>query len=358
MNLPWLLGRVPNGYWDRRCHRVAYMEWLGRRLGYSAPEDWYAITRSHFSGNHGGGLLVSIYADSPLKALCDFMPEYDWCPWLFRRTPQRFWAERANRRAYMRWLELQLQIQHPDQWYGVTKNDFIENHGHGLLGNYYGDSVFAAVKEHLPRRRWLPWRFANVPQGFWQDAENRFCYLDWLAKRLRIRVPEQWYSVTYRQIADNHGLTLAAYYDYSVLNIVNDYLPNHDWKPWLFRRIPARYWQDPANRQQYLTWLGDTLGFRSPGDWYHLSAQDVVRTGGGLLLKSICHNRLENLLQERYPKYRWNLKRLPCVGRRASEDNGANGRRRCYFPEICKIGDASRGQHAPVRVPSLGSAEE
>lgn len=343
---PWLLGRVPNGYWDERCHRVAYMRWLGHRLAFSTPEDWYAIKRCHFYDNHGSGLLVSVYGDSPLKALCEFMPEYDWYPWLFCRTPQRFWAERANRHVYMQWLERQLAIERPDQWYEVTKEDFVRNSGHGLLSNYYGDSVFAAVKEYLPRRRWLPWRFATVPQGFWQKADNRFRYLDWLAKRLRIRVPEQWYSVTYRQIADNHGATLAAYYDYSVLKIVNDYLPDHDWKPWLFRKVPKDYWQDPASRQRYLVWLGDMLGFRSPGDWYRLSRQDVVRTGGGLVLTSICHNRMENLLQERYPKYRWNFKRL---ARQASEGSGPSGRTHCRLPEVCEEGRAASGRQPSAR---------
>ncbi len=301
MDQPWLLGRVPNGYWDERRHRVAYMRWLGDRLAYSSPEDWYAIKRRHFQDNRGGGLLKTVYGDSPLKALCDFMPDQDWQPWRLHSTPQRYWADRANRQTYMKWLEQQLAIERPDQWYAVTKEDFVRNSGHGLLIKHYGDSVFAAVKEYLPRRCWLPWRFSTVPQGFWQKADNRFRYLDWLTTRLRIRVPEQWYSVTYRQIADNHGLTLVAYYDYSVLKIVSDYLPNHEWKPWLFRRIPANFWQDPANRQRYLVWLGNQLGFQSPSDWCRLSRQDVIRTGGGLLLTSVCDNRLRNLLQERYP---------------------------------------------------------
>ncbi len=328
MDWPWLSARVPNGYWDRRCHRMAYMRWLGQRLDYSSPADWYAIKRKHFRENAGGGLLCRIYGDSPLAALRDFMPRHDWHPWLLHCTPQRFWADRANRQAYMKWLERRLAIERPDQWYAVRKEDFAKNSGHGLLFNRYGDSVFAAVKEYLPRRRWLPWRFANVPQGFWQEADNRFGYLEWLAKRLRIRTPEQWYSVTYRQIAANHGLTLAAYYDYSVLNIVSDYLPGHDWKPWLFRRIPANYWGASANRRRYLLWLGDELGFRLPSDWYRLSRQDVVRTGGGLLLKNTCQNRLKNLLRERYPNYRWSLKRLACIAGEAAVNDDATARSR------------------------------
>ena len=98
----WLLRRkVPNGYWMRRCHRVAYMEWLGHKLDFHAPEEWYALKRRHFLHNRGGGLLAGVYRDSPLEALRDFMPDRDWHPWLLNCTPQRFWTDRVNRRAYM-----------------------------------------------------------------------------------------------------------------------------------------------------------------------------------------------------------------------------------------------------------------
>lgn len=322
-NQAWLFGKVPNGYWTGRPHRAAYMRWLGARLGFSKPEDWYALKREHFRRNRGAGLLALAYGDSPLQALQDFMPEKDWKPWLLHSTPQRFWRDAKNRRDYMRWLETQLGIVRPEQWYDVTKEDFIRYCGHGLLANYYGDSVFEAVKEYLPKRRWLPWRFASAPQGFWQKANNRARYLDWLAERLGLRTPEAWYSVTLRQIAKCHGATLTASCGHSMLNILREYMPDYDWKPWLFRRIPANYWQNPENRRRYLLWLGEELGYRLPRDWYQLTGRDVVQTGGGVLWRDIYRGRLLDLLRERYPNYSWNAARLAVSVGRA--DHGGDG---------------------------------
>ncbi len=301
----WMLGRVPDGHWDRRCHRVAYMRWLGQRLGYSSPGDWYGLKRRHFRQNFGGGLLHLAYGDSPLKALRDFMPERDWYPWLFCCVRNRFWMERSNRQAYMMWLGRQLGVEHPDDWYAVTKADFVSNAGGGMLHGCFGDSVSAAVIEYLPRRRWRLWRFASVPQGFWLKAENRVAYLGWLGKRLRIRSPEQWYLVTTQKIAEHMGVSLVAYYGYSMLNIMREYLPEFDWKPWLFRRVPADYWSDPANRRSYLAWLGDHLGFRRPSDWHKLTIEDVKRTGGASVFKQVYRGRLASVLSERYPNYPW-----------------------------------------------------
>ena len=299
----WLDGRVPNGFWGCPEHRAAYMRWLGKRLQFREPDDWYALRRSHFKRNRGGALLAMVYRDSPLEAMRDFMPHRRWLPWLFGRTPQRYWAKKVNRRAYMRWLERELGIEHPDRWYDVTKQDFVEHAGHGLLANYFNHSVAAAVMEYLPRRRWQPWRFRSVPQGFWQHAENRRAYLDWLAARLRIRTPEQWYHVTVQTLVEHHGATLVARYNYSVLDILREYLPAYDWKPWLFRRIPSGYWDNPGNRHSYLVWLGQELGFRQPSDWCRLTADDVVRTGGGTLLSAVYGCQLAALLRERFPDY-------------------------------------------------------
>ncbi len=256
----WLSGKVPAGFWDVRQHRVAYMQWLGEQLGFKKPSDWYSLKRRHFRENRGGGLLVLAYGDSPLQALRDFMPDAQWHPWLLASTPQRFWADPANRRAYMRWLGRRLGIERPEQWYGVKQEDFLRNSGGGLLANYYGHSPIAALKEYLPRRRWQPWRFTSVPQHFWQDPDNRRRYLDWLARRLRIRTPDQWYGVTVEQIADHHGVTLVAHFRWSMLNIVKEYLPDYDWKPWLFRRVPSHYWQNHVNRHRYRDWLAENNG--------------------------------------------------------------------------------------------------
>jgi hypothetical protein len=281
------------------------MRWLGERLDFRVPDDWYRVQRQHFHRNFGGGLLHTAFRDSPLRAVRDFMPDRQWHPWLFRCTPNGFWADRANRRSYMKWLETRLGIERPDQWYAVVKSDFVNNAGGGMLFNYFGDSVSAAVTEYLPRRRWYPWRFASVPQRFWLELENRIAYLDWLGKRLKIRSPERWYGVTTQVIADRYGGSLLNYHGHSMLSIMREYLPDVDWKPWLFQRVPGNYWMDMANRHRYLVWLGEQMGYEVPSDWYNLTAKDVICSGGAWLYRRFYGNRLDKVLRERFPDHPW-----------------------------------------------------
>ena len=98
--------RKSAGYWSRRPNRIAFVAWLGNRLGFDQPDDWYQVTRSDFVQN-GGGRLMELYHQSPLAVLEDCLPEHDWKPWLFRRVPKGFWDSLENRHRWVAWFEQQ-----------------------------------------------------------------------------------------------------------------------------------------------------------------------------------------------------------------------------------------------------------
>ena len=227
---PWLTGRVPSGFWSDIKNRHAYMRWLGKQLGYKKKEDWYQISKQDFHRNFGGGMLANFYEDSPQKAVIDFLPGNDWKEWLFRSTPQGFWKKKENRKAYMDWLGEQLGLKSVDDWYGVSRSHFHTNHGGGLLANYYGDSVFRALREYAPRKKWQPWCFHTVPQGFWKDVDNRRAYFRWLGKEIGFTKISDWYGLTRQHFSDHHGESLfVTYYHGSVYNALVDFRPRHNW---------------------------------------------------------------------------------------------------------------------------------
>ncbi len=205
---PWLTGRVPDGYWHSRPNRLHYLDWLGRRLGFVAPDDWYRLRNIHFIHNHGSTLLQKIYGSSVQTAMRDFLPGRDWIPWLFASTPRGFWKEARNRREYMTWLEQRIGITSPEDWYGVSLAVFAEHGGSGLLVNYFQGSLLSALHEYLPTYDWKPWLFSKVPNGFWTLPNNRRRYFEWLADRYGLHGLDDWKALTRRAIHDSSGATL------------------------------------------------------------------------------------------------------------------------------------------------------
>lgn len=226
----WLKGRVPSGYWDRVSNKRAYMRWLGKQLGYRRREDWYQISKQDFHCNYGGGLLANFYKDSPQKAVLDHFPDSPWKSWLFRSAPQGYWKDKKNRKAYMDWLAERLGVKTIDDWYQVSRAHFHTNSGGGLLANYYGDSVFRALEEYAPRKKWQPWCFHTVPQGYWQDIDNRRTYMRWLGKQIGFTKLSDWYRLKRQDFSDHHGEALfVSYYNGSIYNALVDYRPKHKW---------------------------------------------------------------------------------------------------------------------------------
>ncbi len=283
---PWLHGRVPNGFWDRREHRIQYIRWLGEHCGFHKPEDWYVVRKSHFKSNCGGGLLCTQYQDSVYAALREYYPDYDWLPWRFHSVPPKFWTVPENRYRYMAWLEKELGFTQPEDWYGVVKHTFSANYGGGLLHGEFGDSVSACVRDYLPDYNWLAWKFRDTPNRFWQEPENRRAYMSWLGAKLGFVLPSDWYRITKTSFYDNHGAgLLRTFYQDSPQRAVREILPEMDWKPWLFTSVPQRFWHAAENRLYYLRWLGQQLGLRQPPDWSALSARQLRQHHGAGLLE-------------------------------------------------------------------------
>jgi len=307
----WTRGRVPNGYWDVRANRLRYMRWLRNRLGFRKTSDWYQLKRQHFLDHYGGGLLAMKYHHSPLVALQDYMPDHPWKPWLLSSTPQRFWVNRSNRVWYMDWLGRQLGFERLEDWHQLSQQHFHDHHGTGLLGMHYHNSPLQALKDYKPRVKWREWEFGAVTQGFWRKPESRKRYMQWLGKQLGFKKPEDWYRLTRRHLREHRGEPmLRAFPQPLPIFALREYMPEHDWKEWLFYRVPNGFWEAPKNRRRYMRWLGKVLGFKTPSDWYMLSHRHVQLTGGGALLAMYYGNCLSDMLADHFPRKTWYVDRL------------------------------------------------
>lgn len=224
-------------------------------------------------------------------------------PWLTKRVPNGFWDLRVNRVRYMDWLGDQSGFRDAEDWYAVRKRHFKKNFGGGLLATKYSDSAYEALRDYRPNFHWIPWKFHTAPRNFWADGENRRAYMRWLEAALKIESPAGWYAVTKSTFRDHHGAGLlkCAFND-SVLGAVTEYLPDHEWIPWMFRETPQRYWHSAQNRRRYMTWLGERLGFTSPADWRSVSKATFQNNFGGGLLSCAYNDSPQQALLEFVPE--------------------------------------------------------
>ncbi len=281
----WLDGPVPNGYWHRSANRRLYVRWLGHKLGFRKPEDWYRITTDDFKHNRGGGLLMQHFGSSSIAAVKECFPDYDWKEWLFGMTPVRFWHDPRNHRRYMKWLGQRLGIRRPSDWYHVSTKNFQDNKGGSFL-LCYDSMVSRAVMSHLPSYDWKEWLFERTPIRFWKEKRNRRRYMNWLGERLGFKSIADWYSVTYEDFQANHGIQFLKLYSTSPVAAVKDCFPEHTWKEWMFARVPVGFWDTLANRRRYLRWLGEKLKLKRPKDWHRVRWEDFrANCGGGLLAR-------------------------------------------------------------------------
>jgi len=278
----WRFAHAPNKFWQEaaNCHR--YLDWLGRHLGFRRPEDWYRLSERHLREWYGGCLLKK-FGGSPSAIVKDYLPRYRWQEWRFVSVPKGFWEELVNRRRYLDWLGKHLGFRRHEDWYTITSSDFTQWYGGSLL-NVYNGSVQALVKEYLPHYDWKEWLFVSTPQRFWQDAHNRRRYLEWLGTELGFRCPEDWYTLSTRQVRAHHGSRLLEIIGNSRMAVLQAYLPTYDWQEWLLSSVPARFWEEPKNRRRYLDWLGTQLGYQRAEDWHRLRATDLLSHHGEQLL--------------------------------------------------------------------------
>ncbi len=300
----WVKKRVPSKFWNSRENRYHYMTWLGEKVGFQKPEDWYRITHKDFTIHKGNGLLAIYYQDSPSKAVMEYIPDYNWKEWLFHRAPNGFWKDSYNRRRYMDWLGEKLGFKTSEDWYKITQKDFIGNKGRTLL-KYYQGSPITAVKEYIPDYNWKEWFFDNVSRNFWEDPKNRRRYMEWLAQIRKFKNPEDWYEVTLEDFHNNNGATLVSnYFGDSPSATVKEYIPDYDWKEWLFGNVPLNFWNNPNNRHRYMEWLGEQLGYKIPEDWYKITAKQVKTNKGRTFLRYYQDSHSAAVM-EYFPDYDW-----------------------------------------------------
>lgn len=148
------------------------------------------------------------------------------------------------------------------------------------------------------------WCRDPVPQYFWQDRQNRRNYVLWLGWKLGFRKMQDWYRLNSVGTKRKWVARLTNVYS-SFVDAVRECHPEYDWQEWRFPKVRRAFWSIPSNRQRYLLWLGEKLGFRQMEDWYSLKQKDVIDNHGLRPWQQYWRSSAFAAVKECFPKHHW-----------------------------------------------------
>jgi len=335
--------------------RVAFREdlvFIGNEFGIKTLDDWHQVKHAEIL-DRGGRELLKYFGGSLQNALVSLYPNYEWKPWLFEKIPRCLWSNLSNRRNYMKWIAQELFFKCSDDFYRLERNDLEKRGGRGLLalykrngprlcldssfsGNRFllhsGDALQRLLVELFPEYHWRPWRFSTpVPVRYWFVESHVRDFLEWFRselskenepKSLKISSAtslslaevdgssseesyyEWWYGVKVRDFIRYGGGTLLNQYGGSLQRLLFRIYPNMPWKPWLFERVPSRFWNKRSHREEFVQWLAKRLKVTSEEHWYRIRVEEALAYGAGGLLDHY-GSSLQRMLQDLLPNYHW-----------------------------------------------------
>jgi hypothetical protein len=233
--------------------------------------------------------------------------------WVFGPVPQRYWSDPEHRLDYMLWLGHKLRFRWMEDYYRLSHEDIKRHRGAGLATRYWNASAVEGVKQCFPDYQWHDWLFLCAPRAFWHNPENHRRYMRWLGEQLGFRRPEDWYRVTIQDFLDHCGGSFLGFYKNALSSAVKAYLPDYDWKEWMFYPTPGGFWDVRENRLRYMRWLGEKLGCSGPEDWYGVLQGDFEANYGNGCMKryGCCPTTAVMDLFPDYPWLEWRFARVP-----------------------------------------------
>jgi very-short-patch-repair endonuclease len=125
----------------------------------------------------------------------------------------------------------------------------------------------------------------RVPDGHWNKFSNHIKFRDYIANKLKLETPDDWYGVStasIRKLGGNGLLNLK--YEGQTLLFLKAVFPEHTWYPWLFKNKLNNFWKEISMQILFIEWLGSRNGFVNKRDYYKLTQKIMKENKGGGLL--------------------------------------------------------------------------
>ena len=146
------------------------------------------------------------------------------------------------------------------------------------LINYYGGSQFNLITSIFPNHEWLLWRFANSPDGFWDDIKNQRKFMEYVGKQLKIKDFSDFYQVNRQTIIGYGGSGILRKYS-SLIELFQTIFPEFSWDKFKFKYVPWGYrnslLKDVEEQKDFVKYLEKKLGIKETSDWYLITHDQI-----------------------------------------------------------------------------------
>ena len=260
-------------YWENQENILNFFSTLKQKYNLDNPEDWNSITWKHIQSN-GGSSLLNKYSMLELKCMA--------CPEgksTFNNPKQSsgYWKNRENILKYLSKIKEKYNLNTPEDWNSITYRHIKDNGGGSLLSNY---SMFEIKCMACPEGKSI---FDDPPQaqGYWENKENILNFLSKIKEKYNLHTPEDWDSITQKQIKANGGSTLLL--KYSLYDIKLMACP--EGKSTFNRpKQSSKYWDNKENILNFLLEIKEKYNLNNSEDWNSITSKHIKSNGGSSLL--------------------------------------------------------------------------
>src|SRR5690606_34999934 len=123
---------------------------------------------------------------------------------------------------------------------------------------------------------WYPWKFCQVPKGYWDTMENQRLFFDWLADELCIMDNTNWFQVKKDAIMSSHGAGLIKHkYGGSLIRALKEIYPDMRLHSSRFDREPSEFWETISNQRIYFDYIAEMMQIKVIEDWYGVQLSNI-----------------------------------------------------------------------------------
>ena len=309
--------KLPNRFWDKRENQILFFEQIQKKHNLSKIEDLSTLKSEDIKKQKGGKCVLQRYS-SYQNCLTNLFPSINWAVLFENKVhlPRNYWNDINNQKKE---LEKIAKLENLS-----SLNDLLNVKISGYPSLRYIASKYNSFSDALqaiyPENDWkslIDSRQSKIkPKNYWQNKQTQRKFMEDLRKKLNISSIPDWIDQPVRVITTNGGSGLLAIYP-TFTQLLQSVYPEFDWSKSDIKNFPRNYWNNIDNVRNFMEHTKRKLHIVDDSDWQRISVQQILKLGGGGLLRHYCS--LMNILQTAYPGGSWDRIKFANRNKRATQ---------------------------------------